>query len=115
MNLEQFLTTLDKKPETIEFEDTMAVIKDNYHFTPSAFSNGTLENSAEQNQGSCKLLAFAQLNQLDQATTLSCFGRYYRQDVLNHPNGNDHMNIRNFLASGWQGVAFEAAPLAPKQ
>ena len=29
--------------------------------------------------------------------TLSLFGHYYRDDVMGHPEGDDHRNIRNFL------------------
>jgi len=43
--------------------------------------------------------------------TLALFGRYYREDVLGNPNGNDHANIRNFMQTGAQGVRFEKFPL----
>jgi hypothetical protein len=50
---------------------------------------------------------------LDAETTLRCFGRFY-QDVLNTPEANDHMNIRNFIKDGWAGIAFEGQALTPK-
>ena len=31
-----------------------------YDFTPSAFDNGEVHNAAGQNNGSCRILAFAQ-------------------------------------------------------
>jgi hypothetical protein len=111
MSLDNFLTRLRTEPEAIDFEDTMAIIDANYRFTPTAFRNGSVSNAAGENNGSCKILSFAQLNQLDADQTLACFGRYFRDDVLKHPDGSDHGNIRNFLANGWIGVEFEGTPL----
>lgn len=113
MTLEDFLTQLKTAPDSVQFADIMATIEANYQITACAFRNGDLHNSAEQNQGSCKLLAFAQLNNLTQQETLQCFGDYYRQDVLQNPNGQDHQNIRNFMQSGWDEVEFEGTPLSP--
>lgn len=114
MSLQAFLEQLHKAPETVEFDDTMAVIDDYYVFTPTAFRNGDQANQAGENNGSCKILAFAQLHQLDEEQTLACFGRFYREDVLGQPQGDSHKNIRNFIKTGWQGVRFEQTPLRPK-
>lgn len=111
MRLEDFLKKLDEHPESISFDDTIATIEAAYEFTPTAFDNGELRNEAGQNSGSCKLLAFAQLQALDQAQTLACFGAYYREDVLRQPDGSGHQNIRNFMKHGWEGVKFDAMPL----
>ena len=111
MNLETFLQKLNQSPEQIEFEEAMAVIEDNYTFNPTAFRNGSLANEAGQNSGSCKIFAFAQLNGLSPQQTLACFGRYYRMDVLQHPDGTDHQNIRNFIQTGWSGIEFDGQPL----
>lgn len=111
MSIETFLQRLRAEPERIEFADTMAAIEGAYAYTPTAFRNGEVDNAAGQNAGSCKLLAFAQLQGLCQAQTLACFGRYYREDVLQHPEGSDHQNIRNFMRSGWAGVRFEGSAL----
>jgi HopJ type III effector protein len=113
MLLDEFLNTLRNTPESIEFTDTMAVIESEYEFSPTSFKNGTAINAADQNQGSCKLLAFAQIHQLTQAQTLACFGKYYREDVLNNPDGGDHQNIRSFMHSGWEGVEFTGQALKP--
>lgn len=113
MKLEQFLHTLRASPDQIEFSDTMAVIDALYHFTPTAFRNGQQHNAAGENNGSCKLFAFARQQQLDEQYTLACFGRYYRDDVLQHPQGVDHQNIRNFMQTGWAGIKFDAQPLTP--
>jgi hypothetical protein len=114
MQLEQFLTKLNNSPESVQFEDTMATIEANYDYQASAFTNGNAENSAEQNQGSCKLLAFAKLQGFSVEQTLACFGRYYREDVLGNPEGDDHQNIRQFMANGWDGVSFAVTPLTAK-
>ena len=106
MILEAFLETLKDNPETVEFDQTIAVIDENYTFTPTAFKNGELTNEAGQNSGSCKIYAFGQLHNLSKEETLACFGHYYHEDVLQHPEGTDHQNIRNFIKTGWDGIKF---------
>lgn len=111
MSLTAFLQRLRETPEQIEFADTLAVIEAHHDYTPTAFRNGEVENTAGQNAGSCKIFAFGLLHGLDEAQTLACFGRYYRDDVLNHPAGSDHANIRTFMRSGWGGVSFAGPAL----
>jgi hypothetical protein len=111
-SVETFLHRLRANPDQIEFADTIAAIERAYAYTPTAFRNGDTHNVAGQNGGSCKIFAFAKLHGLTEAETLACFGRYYREDVLPHPGANDHQNIRNFMRSGWQGIAFEGDALA---
>ncbi len=114
MILNDFLAKLHTAPDTLEFADTMAVIEALYDYTPTAFQNGEISNAAGQNGGSCKLFSFARLQGLNEAQTLACFGRYYREDVLQHPDANDHQNIRNFMKTGWEGVKFESEALTVK-
>lgn len=114
MNLDTFLQQLKNAPDSIVFSDTMAVIEANYEFTPAVFKNGELMNEQGQNSGSCKLFAFAQLQGFSPQQTLACFGTYYRDDVLQHPDGTDHQNIRNFMRTGWAGIKFSDTPLKPK-
>ena len=114
MNTEQFLDKLRNEPDAIDFEDTMAVIEAEYEFSPTAFKNGDVENEANQNNGSCKIFAFAQLKSLNADETLACFGRYYRDDVLKNPEGDDHGNIRNFMQYGWIGIEFSGDALTAK-
>ncbi|MEC9313774.1 MAG: HopJ type III effector protein [Pseudomonadota bacterium] len=114
MQLQAFLDRLKDEPESIQFEDSMTVIESNYNFTPTTFRNGETLNEAGQNNGSCKILAFGQLNGLSVDETLACFGKFYREDVLGNPEGEDHQNIRNFMQSGWDGVSFHGAALMPK-
>jgi hypothetical protein len=113
-NLETFVQRLNQDASSIQFEDTMAIIDELYEFTPTAFQNGEQANEAGQNSGSCKLFAFAQLQNLDEQQTLTCFGQYYREDVLKNPEGNDHQNIRNFITQGWKGISFSGEALKAK-
>ncbi|WP_198263061.1 HopJ type III effector protein [sulfur-oxidizing endosymbiont of Gigantopelta aegis] len=114
MTLNSFLQILQDAPESIEFTDTMSVIEALYDFTETAFNNGDLVNAAGENSGSCKLFAFAQLQDLSEEQTLACFGDYYRDDVLQHPEEKNHQNIRNFMQSGWSGISFSAPALQKK-
>lgn len=114
MNLQTFLNTLNNQPENLQFADTIAVIETLYDFAPTSFKNGNVDNAAGQNNGSCKLFAFAKLQNLNEQQTLNCFGAYYREDVLKNPEGTDHQNIRNFMQTGWAGVEFAGQALTEK-
>lgn len=111
MTISAFLENLKSNPTTVSFAETIAVIDNNYQFTPTAFSNGNQVNKAGENNGSCKIFAFAKLHQLTELQTLSCFGSYYFEDVLQNPLGTDHQNIRNFMEFGWNGIHFESDAL----
>ena len=113
MTISQFISKVKEQPQQLSFEDTMNVIEEHFDFTPSAFKNGEVVNKEGENSGSCKLLSFAQLQQLSKEETLYCFGQYYT-DVLKTPDGNDHQNIRNFMKTGWDGVSFDRDPLVKK-
>lgn len=114
MNITEFSNKIEQQATQISFKDTMAVIEENYLYTPTAFTNGDTKNAAGTNEGSCKIFAFAQLQNFDKETTLQCFGDYYRKDVLENPDGSDHANIRNFMLNGWEGILFESAALKSK-
>jgi hypothetical protein len=114
MSLVSFLEKIHNN-NPVSFDETIAVITENYHYQATEFSNGlnedTLVNKAGTNEGSCKIFAFAKIHQLDQQQTLSLFGDYYRQDVLNDPEGTGHQNIRNFMKYGWAGICFKGEAL----
>ncbi|HIG79148.1 MAG TPA: type III effector [Cycloclasticus sp.] len=99
---------------TLQFSDTMNIVDALYNFTPCAFSNGNTQNEAGENNGSCKLFAFAKLNDFSEPQTLALFGQFYR-DVLTTPEGDGHQNIRNFMKTGWTGIQFENSPLTKKK
>jgi hypothetical protein len=115
MSLEKLIQQIKQHPQTVEFDDVMAVIDQHYAYTETGFSNGVGEylvvNEAGSNAGSCRIFAFGQLNGLSQAETLACFGRYYRDDVVGNPEGQDHGNIRAFMRHGWEGISFDGEPL----
>lgn len=115
MTLPDFLSKLDKSPASIDFNETIDAIETNYTFTETEFQNGSVTNGSGENNGSCKIFAFGLLNQLTEQQTLQCFGDYYRKDVLEHPNNDDHQNIRTFMQSGWNGVKFSGEALKPNQ
>lgn len=98
-----------------DFEDVQSYIQTRYDYTPTAFENGLdddrVRNAAGQNEGSCRLFAFARLEGLDEQATLRCFGRHY-QHVLADPSGQDHANIRQFMRHGWAGIRFDGTPLS---
>ncbi|CAH0337146.1 HopJ type III effector protein [Flavobacterium sp. CHNK8] len=114
MTITTFLEKLNTTPESIAFADTIAVIEQHYDFEPTAFENGTQHNAAGENSGSCKIFAFAEMQGLTPEATLACFGAYYFEDVLGNPDGTDHQNIRNFMKTGWDGIAFYGSALTLK-
>ena len=96
-----------------KFTDVIAYIEARYNHTPTAFKNGQQANAATENQGSAKVFSFAQLNDLDQAQTLSLFAEHYAS-VLATPEATDHQNIRQFMQNGWNGIKFEGIALTAK-
>jgi len=114
MTIEEFKIKLSTTPTEVAFSDTIKVIEDHYNFSPTSFSNGSVENIAGQNSGSCKIFAFAQKQELSKEETLTCFGTYYSEEVLKDPNGNGHQNIRNFMKTGFDGISFKGEALTKK-
>lgn len=114
MNVEALIYQVRKTPELIEFDAVMAVVEKYYRYSPVRFTNGSVVNEAGTNEGSCKIFAFAKLNSLDENETLPLFGKFYREDVLQNPEGTDHANIRNFMRKGWREVNFDAQALVAK-
>ena len=92
------------------FADTLAFIAEHYHYQPTAFRNGEVDNAAGQNEGSCKTLGLARLEGLSDEEALLAFGEHYRS-VLQTPEGSDHANIRALIAHGLAGVSFQGEPL----
>ncbi|WP_104384078.1 HopJ type III effector protein [Sphingobacterium sp. HMA12] len=101
------------KDNQLQFQDVLDHIAENYHYSPAAFHNGNLKNTATENQGSAKVLYFAKYQDLSVADTLFLFAEHY-QNVLDNPTGEGHQNIRQFMANGWNGVVFDADVLSAK-
>ena len=112
--LETFFRQLSTEPDSISFQQTITLIDALYEFTPTAFQNGEQSNAAGENNGSCKILAFALLHQLSEPQTLQLFGDFYRLEVLPDVKGTNHANIRNFMRTGWDGIEFHGTPLSDK-
>jgi hypothetical protein len=111
---EQLLTLIKKlKDNSLPFKEVIEFIETGYQHQPTAFKNGETYNEATQNQGSARVFAFAQLNNLNAEDTLYLFAEHY-QSVLNNPNGTDHQNIRQFMTHGWTGIVFEGQALLAK-
>lgn len=113
MNQQQLIEQLTQSPESIVFANVIAAIEANYNYTPQSFKNGETENAAGTNEGSCKVFAFAQLNDLSEEQTLACFGEHYLS-VLATPYHDDHANIRNFMKTGWASIEFSGTALVAK-
>lgn len=114
MDIKTLLEKIAFEPETVEFKEVMLIISEHYDYQPAKFNNGVVVNEAGVNEASCKLLYFGKLQNLDKDQTLACFGKFYRKDVLQNPQGTDHENIRNFKVCGWEGVEFFGEVLIPK-
>lgn len=118
MNTQELISLIQTSPAEVEFDQVIAVIESDYDYTPTQFYNGLAENEvvneAGTNEGSCKIFAFADINDLNEAQTLACFGKYYRKEVLMDLGGTSHANIRNFMKYGWDGLHFDSPPLAEK-
>jgi len=104
-----------KSGQAVEFDETISLIDRNYRFLPCRFTNGEgeglVESQAGVNNGSLKIFTFASQHCLNESQTLQLFGKFYREDVLQHPNGDDHRNIRAFMKFGWRGVQFDGEAL----
>ena len=101
----------NESPDSIEFEDTIGAIDAGYDFTSVAFEVGPVSNAGGTNMGSAKIFSLAKLGGLSADATLHLFGRYYRDDVLKNPDGDDHANIRAFQARAIRATALERAPI----
>ena len=118
MNINELIQKINTNADIIDFTEVIETIEATYNYIPTRFSNGidsnAIINKAGTNEGSCKIFAFGKLNNLDEKQTLACFGKYYRKDVLEHPDNDDHANIRSFMVHGWKGIKFEDEALQPK-
>jgi hypothetical protein len=114
MTVNELLEQVRKDPDAVEFDQVIGVIDDNYVYEPTLWRNGEMVNQPGQNQGACKIFYFAHLHALSETETLALFGKFYREDVMGDPAGEDHPNIRNFVLDGWAGIRFDAAALTGK-
>jgi hypothetical protein len=114
MTTQTYSTLLDDlRAQKAAFSTVIAWINQHYSYTPCAFSNGAANNAAGENEGACRVFAFAQLNRLSEQDTLLCFAEHYAS-VLAKPNDSDHANIRAFMNTGWSGIRFNGVALIAK-
>lgn len=85
---------------SVTFDETMAVIEAGFEEQQVPFAVGALASAKGENAGSAKILSLGRLASLTEAEVLACFGQYY-VDVQGNPSGDDHGNIRGFMAGGW--------------
>ncbi len=109
MLLAEFLDSIQQSEHG--FADTLAFVDAHYIYTPRSFVNGELHNPAGSNQGSCKILGLALLEQLSTQEALLAFGEHYAY-VLATPNETEHANIRQLLKHGLKAVSFSELPLS---
>ena len=103
MNTEQYLEKL-RSGLPIKFSDFIELIDSEYHFSNISFENGDIFNSKHENQGSAKVFCFGHMYLLSELEVLHCFAEHY-QSVLENPNDKiSHLNIRNFMSHGWDGL-----------
>mmetsp|Transcript_6106 Transcript_6106/g.23745 ORF Transcript_6106/g.23745 Transcript_6106/m.23745 type:complete len:208 (-) Transcript_6106:48-671(-) len=89
---------------TSTLKENLAIIDECCDSTPKPFSIGELENSAEQNQASARLLSLALLLDLNKEDTLELWGDVWRE--VRGTEGTNHGNIRAFEKLGFDGVSF---------
>jgi len=73
-------------------------------------------NKAGENEGACRVLAFAKLHGLSKKEAVALFAQH-AADVAADPGGTSHRNIRGLMAGGMTSLRFEpfaAQPLKPK-
>lgn len=114
MTIKELKDTLKADPRQLTFKEVITVIEASYDFTPTAFKNGNTKNEAGQNNGSCKVFAFAMMQELSVEETLACFGEFYFNEVLEDLDGTGHQNIRNFMTFGFDGLSYEGQALEKK-
>ena len=118
MSLAELILQIQNNPELVDFNSVISTIDSEYQYTPSKFTNGVGQdvviNESSTNEGSCKIFAFAQLNNLTKQQALACFGKYYREDVLKNPEGTDHANIRTLIKYDLNDIKFDNNVLIKK-
>lgn len=109
--LQDFLAAIET--DTHQFAATLAFINQWFEFTPSGFRNGSVINNADQNQGSCRVLAMALQLGFTAEQALKCFGEHYRE-VLATPAVDNHHNLRRLQRQGLVDILFDHPPLQRK-
>jgi len=113
MNTQEYLDQL-RSGIKMNFSDFTNLIDQEYAFENVAFENNSLVNSKDENQGSAKVFCFGFMHSLSKEEAIRCFGEHY-QSVLDEPDNElSHVNIRNFIKTGWKGVSINFSALQVK-
>ena len=113
VNTQQYLEKI-KSGVLMKFSDFLDLIEQEYTFSNIAFTNNSLFNSTDENQGSAKVFCFGLMHSLDEKDTIRCFGEYYKSVLESPEDVTSHLNIRNFLKIGWEGVSIDKNALSVK-
>jgi len=113
MNTKQYLEKI-KSSEVVDFNEFIDLIEQEYNFTNIAFNNGNLHNKNDENQGSAKVFCFALLHNLSKEQTLRCFSQHYASVLNSKAEDKTHLNIRNFIKSGFAGLQIDKQALSFK-
>jgi hypothetical protein len=74
MSLSDFFRKNRTEAQTIQLEEPLKMIAEQYQFEAVGFTNGGVRYEAGQNVRSCQLLAFGVLHSLTEEEVLSLFG-----------------------------------------
>ena len=113
MNTQQYLDRI-KSSVQMNFIDFIQMIQEDYEFSNIAFENNGLFNSKEENQGSAKVFCFGLMHSLSKDEALRCFGEHYYAVLDSPEKHSSHLNIRNFMHGGWEGVLINSKALKIK-
>ena len=100
-----------ESPAVLDLDEIVAMIDELYDFAPTAFSTGTLQNAAGENERSLKVLCWATLAGLSTEQALALFGTLYTEL---EPEGDGHQNIRQLIAHGLSSFSVAPWPLRPR-
>ena len=98
----------------IKFSDFLELIEQEYTFSNIVFTNNGLTNSKDENQGSAKVFCFGLMHSLDEKDVIRCFGEHYKSVLESPEDLTSHLNIRNFMKMGWEGVSIDETALSVK-
>ena len=113
VNTQQYLENL-KSGVQMKFSDFLKLIEQEYTFSNITFTNNDLFNSKDENQGSAKVFCFGLMYSLDEKDVIRCFGEHYKSVLESPKDVTSHLNIRNFLKIGWEGVSIDKNALSVK-
>ena len=54
------------------------------------------------------------MHSLDEKDAIRCFGEHYKSVLESPKDVTSHLNIRNFLKMGWEGVSIDKNALSVK-